>query len=63
MYAVNFIYMTYSYYEQVTGKQKTANAYLVQLKDCQLGHIQTLSSQLLAMPAVRSLVQNTSLID
>ncbi|MBY4956006.1 FtsX-like permease family protein [Streptococcus suis] len=63
MYAGHFIYMTDSYYAQVTGKQKTANAYLVQLKDSQLGHIQTLASQLLAMPAVRSLVQNTSLID
>lgn len=63
MYAGHFIYMTDSYYEQVTSKQKTANAYLVQLKDSQLGHIQTLASQLLAMPAVRSLVQNTSLID
>lgn len=63
MYAGHFIYMTDSYYEQVTGKQKIANAYLVQLKDRQLGHIQTLASQLLAMPAVRSLVQNTSLID
>ncbi|RRR49986.1 ABC transporter permease [Streptococcus suis] len=63
MYSGHFIYMTDSYYEQVTGKQKTANAYLVQLKDSQLGHIQTLASQLLAMPAVRSLVQNTSLID
>ncbi|NQH39165.1 FtsX-like permease family protein [Streptococcus suis] len=63
MYAGHFIYMTDSYYEQVTGKQKTANAYLVQLKDSQLGHIQTLASQLLAMPAVRSLFQNTSLID
>ncbi|HEM6331958.1 TPA: FtsX-like permease family protein [Streptococcus suis] len=63
MYAGHFIYMTDSYYEQVTGKQKTANAYLVQLKDSQLGHIQTHASQLLAMPAVRSLVQNTSLID
>lgn len=63
MYAGHFIYMTDSYYEQVTGKQKTANAYLVQLKDRQLEHIQTLASQLLAMPAVRSLVQNTSLID
>ncbi|HEM5268485.1 TPA: FtsX-like permease family protein [Streptococcus suis] len=63
MYAGHFIYMTDSYYEQVTGKQKTANAYLVQLKDSQSGHIQTLATQLLAMPAVRSLVQNTSLID
>lgn len=63
MYAGHFIYMTRGYHEQVTGKQKTANAYLVQLKDSQLGHIQTLASQLLAMPAVRSLVQNTSLID
>lgn len=63
MYAGHFIYMTRGYYEQVTGKQKTANAYLVQLKDSRLGHIQTLASQLLAMPAVRSLVQNTSLID
>lgn len=63
MYAGHFIYMTDSYYEQVTSKQKIANAYLVQLKDRQLGHIQTLASQLLAMPAVRSLVQNTSLID
>ncbi|HEL2552348.1 TPA: FtsX-like permease family protein [Streptococcus suis] len=63
MYAGHFIYMTDSYYEQVTSKQKTANAYLVQLKDSQLGRIQTLASQLLAMPAVRSLVQNTSLID
>ncbi|QZS60404.1 FtsX-like permease family protein [Streptococcus suis] len=63
MYAGHFIYMTDSYYEQVTGKQKTANAYLVQLKDSQLGYIQTLASQLLAMLAVRSLVQNTSLID
>lgn len=63
MYAGHFIYMTRGYYEQVTGKQQTANAYLVQLKDRQLGHIQTLASQLLAMPAVRSLVQNTSLID
>ncbi|HEM5235220.1 TPA: FtsX-like permease family protein [Streptococcus suis] len=63
MYAGHFIYMTDSYYEQVTSKQKTANAYLVQLKDRQLEHIQTLASQLLAMPAVRSLVQNTSLID
>lgn len=63
MYAGHFIYMTDSYYEQVTSKQKIANAYLVQLKDSQLGHIQTLASQLLVMPAVRSLVQNTSLID
>lgn len=63
MYAGHFIYMTRGYYEQVTSKQKTANAYLVQLRDSQLGHIQTLANQLLAMPAVRSLVQNTSLID
>ncbi|HFI0214335.1 TPA: FtsX-like permease family protein [Streptococcus suis] len=62
MYAGHFIYMTRGYYEQVTGKQKTANAYLVQLKNDQTSHVQTISSQLLAMPAVRSLVQNTSLM-
>lgn len=62
MYAGHFIYMTRSYYEQVTGKSKTANAYLIELKDDQTSHVQTISSQLLAMPAVRSLVQNTSLM-
>lgn len=62
MYAGHFIYMTRGYYEQVTGKQKTANAYLIELKDDQTSHVQTISSQLLAMPAVRSLVQNTSLM-
>ncbi|MBY5014284.1 FtsX-like permease family protein [Streptococcus suis] len=62
MYAGHFIYMTRGYYEQVTGKSKTANAYLVQLKNDQTSHVQTISSQLLAMPAVRSLVQNTSLM-
>lgn len=62
MYAGHFIYMTRGYYEQVTGKQKTANAYLVQLKDDKTGHVQKLASQLLVMPAVKSLVQNTSLM-
>ncbi|HFI0176827.1 TPA: FtsX-like permease family protein [Streptococcus suis] len=62
MYAGHFIYMTRGYYEQVTGKPKTANAYLIELKDDQTSHVQTISSQLLAMPAVRSLVQNTSLM-
>lgn len=62
MYAGHFIYMTRGYYEQVTGKSKTANAYLIELKDDQTSHVQTISSQLLAMPAVRSLVQNTSLM-
>lgn len=62
MYAGHFIYMTRGYYEQVTGKSKTANAYLVELKDDRTSHIQTVSSQLLTMPAVRSLVQNTSLM-
>ncbi|HFI2472675.1 TPA: FtsX-like permease family protein [Streptococcus suis] len=62
MYAGHFIYMTRGYYEQVTGRQKTANAYLVQLKNDKTGHVQELASQLLAMPAVKSLVQNTSLM-
>ncbi|MDG4505135.1 FtsX-like permease family protein [Streptococcus suis] len=62
MYAGHFIYMTRGYYEQVTGHQKTANAYLVQLKNDKTGHVQKLASQLLAMPAVKSLVQNTSLM-
>lgn len=62
MYAGHFIYMTRGYYEQVTGRQKTANAYLVQLKNDKTGHVQELASQLLAMPAVNSLVQNTSLM-
>ncbi|MCK4026209.1 FtsX-like permease family protein [Streptococcus iners] len=62
MYAGHFIYMTRGYYEQVTGRQKTANAYLVQLKNDKTGHVQQLASQLLAMPAVKSLVQNTSLM-
>lgn len=62
MYAGHFIYMTRGYYEQVTGKQKTANAYLVQLKNDKTSHVQKLASQLLAMPAVKSLVQNTSLM-
>lgn len=62
MYAGHFIYMTRGYYEQVTSKQKTANAYLVQLKNDKIGHVQKLASQLLAMPAVKSLVQNTSLM-
>lgn len=62
MYAGHFIYMTRGYYEQVTGRQKTANAYLVQLKNDKTGHVQKLASQLLAMPAVKSLVQNTSLM-
>lgn len=62
MYAGHFIYMTRGYYEQVTGKQKTANAYLVQLKNDKTSHVQKLASDLLAMPAVKSLVQNTSLM-
>lgn len=62
MYAGHFIYMTRGYYEQVTGKSKTANAYLVELKDDRTSHVQTVSSQLLTMPAVKSLVQNTSLM-
>lgn len=62
MYAGHFIYMTRGYYEQVTDRQKTANAYLVQLKNDKTGHVQKLASQLLAMPAVKSLVQNTSLM-
>lgn len=62
MYAGHFIYMTRGYYEQVTGRQKIANAYLVQLKNDKTGHVQKLASQLLAMPAVKSLVQNTSLM-
>lgn len=62
MYAEHFIYMTRGYYEQVTGRQKTANAYLVQLKNDKTSQVQKLASQLLAMPAVKSLVQNTSLM-
>lgn len=62
MYAGHFIYMTRGYYEQVTGRQKTANAYLLQLKNDKTGHVQQLASQLLAMSAVKSLVQNTSLM-
>ncbi|HFI0035241.1 TPA: FtsX-like permease family protein [Streptococcus suis] len=62
MYAGHFIYMTRGYYEQVTGRQKIANAYLVQLKNDKSSHVQKLASQLLAMPAVKSLVQNTSLM-
>ncbi|HFI0325286.1 TPA: FtsX-like permease family protein [Streptococcus suis] len=62
MYAGHFIYMTRGYYEQVTGRQKIANAYLVQLKNDKTSQVQKLASQLLAMPAVKSLVQNTSLM-
>lgn len=62
MYAGHFIYMTRGYYEQLTGRQKTANAYLVQLKNGKTGQVQKLASQLLAMPAVKSLLQNTSLM-
>lgn len=62
MYAGHFIYMTRGYYEQVTGRQKTANAYLVQLKNDKTSQVQKLASQLLTMPAVKSLVQNTSLM-
>ncbi|HFI0248197.1 TPA: FtsX-like permease family protein [Streptococcus suis] len=62
MYAGHFIYMTRGYYEQVTGRQKIANAYLVQLKNDKTSQVQKLVSQLLAMPAVKSLVQNTSLM-
>ncbi|MDW8751878.1 FtsX-like permease family protein [Streptococcus suis] len=62
MYAGHFIYMTRGYYEQVTGRQKIANAYLVQLKNDMTSQVQRLASQLLAMPAVKNLVQNTSLM-
>lgn len=62
MYAGHFIYMTDGYYEQVTGKQKRANAYLVQLKKDSPSHVEGLASQLLALPGVSSLVQNTSLM-
>ncbi|WP_156008401.1 ABC transporter permease [Streptococcus ruminantium] len=62
MYAGHFIYMTDSYYRQVTGKRRTANAYLVQLKEDKTNHIKKTAHQLLAMPAVKSVVQNTSLM-
>ncbi|MGS4787147.1 FtsX-like permease family protein [Streptococcus sp. P25B114] len=63
MYAGHFIYMTDAYYEQVTGKRRTANGYLVQLKQGQVDQVQDTASQLLAMPGVKSLVQNTSLMN
>ncbi|NQM38251.1 FtsX-like permease family protein [Streptococcus suis] len=63
MYAGHFIYMTDAYYEQVTGKRRTANGYLVQLKRGQVDQVQDTASQLLAMPGVKSLVQNTSLMN
>lgn len=63
MYAGHFIYMTDAYYEQVTGQRRTANGYLVQLKQGQVDQVQDTASQLLAMPGVKSLVQNTSLMN
>ncbi len=62
MYAGHFIYMTANYYEEVTGIHKLANAYLVELNQGQAEQVQQVSSQLLDMPAVKSLVQNTSLM-
>ncbi|HEM3623880.1 TPA: FtsX-like permease family protein [Streptococcus suis] len=62
MYAGHFIFMTDEYYQEVTGSRKLANAYLVELKKDSAQHVQEVSSQLLDMTAVKSLVQNTSLM-
>ncbi|MDG3132127.1 FtsX-like permease family protein [Streptococcus suis] len=62
MYAGHFIYMTDRYYEQVSGSRKTANAYLVQLKQEQRDKIQKTASLLLTMPAVKHLIQNMPLM-
>ncbi|HEL1557877.1 TPA: FtsX-like permease family protein [Streptococcus suis] len=62
MYAGHFIFMLDGYYQQVTGSRKLANAYLVELKKDNANHVRDVASQLLEMPAVKSLVQNTSLM-
>ncbi|NQN91785.1 FtsX-like permease family protein [Streptococcus suis] len=62
MYAGHFIFMLDGYYQQVTGSRKLANAYLVELKKDNADHVRDVASQLLEMPAVKSLVQNTSLM-
>ncbi|HFI0594507.1 TPA: FtsX-like permease family protein [Streptococcus suis] len=62
MYAGHFMFMTDGYYQQVTGDRKLANAYLVELKKDTSEHVKEVASQLLEMPAVKSLVQNTSLM-
>lgn len=62
MYAGHFIFMRDEYYQEVTGSRKLANVYLVKLKKDSAQHVQEVSSQLLDMTAVKSLVQNTSLM-
>lgn len=62
MYAGHFIFMTDAYYQEVTGQRKTANAYLVELKDDTSRHVQDTAGQLLTMKGVKNVVQNTSLI-
>ena len=62
MYAGHFIFMRDEYYQEVTGSRKLANVYLVELKKDSAQHVQEVSSQLLDMTAVKSLVQNTSLM-
>lgn len=62
MYAGHFVYMTSRYYEELTGTQMRTNADLVELQDDSISHLQKTAKRVLTFPAVRHLIQNSSLM-
>lgn len=63
MYTGHFIFMTPSYYKDLTGKVAEQNADLVSLKDTKTKDIERLASQFLKLDAVSGVSQNISLIN
>lgn len=61
MYAGHFVYLTPTYYEQLTGQAVTTNASLLTLHQATSEKIEATAAELLRLPAVSAVVQNTAL--
>lgn len=62
MYAGHSIYLTKSYYESITENQYESNAHLLKLDNHSSTGVQEAATNLLELPSVLTVIQNTSLI-
>ena len=62
MYAGHFVYMTATYYQELTGQAQAKNSYLVRLKNGSSKGIRKVAADFLALAGVAGVSQNTSLI-
>lgn len=63
MYAGHFIFMDKDYYQEVFKQDFAENAYLIKLKDSSSRNVQNVAADFMKLAGVRTVVQNTTMIE